>query len=132
MKKMKQWLPLILTAALAAWFLGTLWPPGDTDFAFNEFGALPLVFNGRLKPMDSLARNSLLQICEKQTLDTEPWKGWDEDPKIVSANEWLITVMMNPAVADVWPVFRVDNPELITLLKRRVTPLLLRPNRSRL
>jgi ABC-type transport system involved in cytochrome c biogenesis permease subunit len=117
MKKMKQWLPLILTAALAAWFLGTLWPPGDTDFAFNEFGALPLVFNGRLKPMDSLARNSLLEIREKQTLDTEPWKGWDEDPKIISANEWLINVMMNPAVADAWPVFRVDNPELIAQLK---------------
>src|ERR1019366_5343163 len=33
------------------------------------------------------------------------------------ANEWLINVMMNPAVADAWPVFRVDNPDLITLLK---------------
>ena len=91
MKKTKQWLPLILTAALAAWFLSTLTPTSDTDFHFNEFGALPLVFNGRLKPMDSLARNSLLEIREKQTLDTEPWKGWDEDPKIISANEWLIT-----------------------------------------
>jgi len=25
--------------------------------------------------------------------------------------------MMNPAVADDWPVFRLDNPELITFLK---------------
>ena len=118
MKKLKSWLPLLLTAAFAAWFLvGTLWPPSDTDFAFIEFGKLPLVFNGRLKPMDSLARNSLLEIREKQTLNTEPWKGWDESPKIISANEWLINVMMTPAVADAWPVFRVDNPDLITLLK---------------
>ncbi|MDB4793738.1 hypothetical protein OAG63_01765, partial [Methylacidiphilales bacterium] len=93
MKKLKPWLPLILTAALAAWFLSTLYPPPDTDFAFNEFGKLPLVFNGRLKPMDSLARNSLLEIREKQTLDTEPWKDWNENPKIISANEWLINVM---------------------------------------
>jgi len=70
MKKLKAWLPLIMTAALAAWFLSTLTPPPDTDFHFNEFGQLPLVFNGRLKPMDSLARNSLLEIREKQTLDT--------------------------------------------------------------
>ena len=82
MKKLKRWLPLILTAGLAAWFLATLYPPRDTDFAFNEFGKLPIVFNGRLKPMDSLARNSLLEIREKQTLDTEPWKGWNENPKM--------------------------------------------------
>ncbi len=75
MKKLKPWVPLILTAALAMWFLSTLTPPPDTNFAFNEFSQLPLVFNGRLKPMDSLARNSLLEIREKQTLDTEPWKG---------------------------------------------------------
>jgi len=117
MKKLGQWLPLILTAALAAWFLSTLYPPSNPGFAFNEFGKLPLVFNGRLKPMDSLARNSLLEIREKQTLNIEPWKDWNQDPKIISATEWLINVMMNPAVADAWPVFRIDNPDLITLLK---------------
>ncbi len=46
MKKLKPWLPLILTVACAAWFLGTLQPPRDTDFAFNDFAKLPLVFNG--------------------------------------------------------------------------------------
>ena len=117
MKRWNPWLPLILTVAMGAWFLDALRPPPDEGFAFNAFGQLPVVFNGRLKPMDSLARNSLLEIREKQTLDTEPWKGWDEDPKIITANEWLINVMMNPAVADTWPVFRVDNPDLITLLK---------------
>jgi ABC-type transport system involved in cytochrome c biogenesis permease subunit len=117
MKKLKPWTPLILTVALAGWFLSTLVPPPDGNFAFGEFGKLPLVFNGRLKPMDSLARNSLLEIREKQTLDTEPWKDWDENPRIISANEWLINVMMNSTVADAWPVFRVDNPDLITLLK---------------
>ena len=117
MKKILRWLPQILTVIAAACFLATLSPPQDTSFAFNSFGELPVVFNGRLKPMDSLARNSLLEIREKQTLNTEPWKGWNEDPKMISATEWLINVMMNPAVADAWPVFRVDNPDLITLLK---------------
>ena len=54
--------------------------------------------------MDSLARNSLLQLREKQTLNAEPWKGWNENPKIIPATEWLANVMMNPAVADDWPV----------------------------
>jgi ABC-type transport system involved in cytochrome c biogenesis permease subunit len=115
MNNFKRWVPPLLTAALAAWFASTLFPQRDTNFVFSEFGKLPIVFNGRLKPMDSLARNSLLEIREKQTLDTEPWNDWNL--KIISANEWLITVMMNPTVADAWPVFRVDNPELITLLK---------------
>jgi len=117
MTNLKRWLPLILTLTMAGWFTSTLFPPQDTDFAYTEFGKLPLVFNGRLKPMDSLARNSLLEIREKQTLDTEPWMDWNENPKIISANQWLMTVMMNPDVADAWPVFRVDNPELITALK---------------
>jgi ABC-type transport system involved in cytochrome c biogenesis permease subunit len=114
---MKKWLPPILTTMVVGILVWANWPPKDKDFAFSELGKLPVVFNGRLKPMDSLARNSLLQIHQTQTLNTEPWKGWNENPKIISATEWLASVMMNPAVADAWPVFRVDNPDLITLLK---------------
>jgi ABC-type transport system involved in cytochrome c biogenesis permease subunit len=102
---------------MAVWFLGQIQPPKDRQFAFNGFGQLPVMFNGRLKPMDSLARNSLLQIREKQTLDLEPWKEWYQDQKIIPASEWMANVMMNPQVADNWPVFRVDNPDLITFLK---------------
>ncbi len=102
---------------MALWFLGQIQPPKDQGFAYNEFGQLPVVFDGRMKPMDSLARNSLLQIREKQTLDLEPWKEWYQDQKIIPATEWLANVMMNPQVADDWPVFRVDNPDLIAFLK---------------
>jgi ABC-type transport system involved in cytochrome c biogenesis permease subunit len=116
-KKVYSWLPFILTATFAFWFLSTLRTPSDTGFAFNAFGQLPVVFSGRLKPMDSLARNSLLEICEKQTLDIEPWKDRSATPKIISADEWLVSVMMNSEGADNWPVFRLDNPELITFLK---------------
>ena len=116
-KTFQKWFPPLLTLVMALCFFGQLQTPRDKDFAFNEFGKLPVVFNGRLKPMDSLARNSLLQIHQTQTLNTEPWKGWNEHQKIISATEWLANVMMNPAVADAWPVFRVDNPDLITLLK---------------
>jgi ABC-type transport system involved in cytochrome c biogenesis permease subunit len=118
MKKILQkWTPPVLMLVMATWFFGQLQAPKDKDFAFNEFGRLPVVFNGRLKPMDSVARNSLLEIREKQTFNTEPWKAWNESPKIIPATEWLANVMMNPAVADDWPTFRVDNPDLISLLK---------------
>jgi ABC-type transport system involved in cytochrome c biogenesis permease subunit len=102
---------------MGAWFAGTLRAPEEKDFHYAGFGRLPLLFNGRLQPMDSLARNSLLQIREKQRANLEPWKAWYEKPKLIPGIEWLATVMLNPEVADQWPVFRVDNPELITLLK---------------
>jgi ABC-type transport system involved in cytochrome c biogenesis permease subunit len=118
MKKIFQkWFPPFLMLVMALWFFGNLQAPKDRDFAFSEFGRLPVTANGRVVPMDSLARNSLLELREKQTLNTEPWKGWNENPKIIPATEWLANVMMNPAVADDWPSFRVDNPDLISLLK---------------
>jgi hypothetical protein len=110
-------LPPVLTLVMAVWFLCQMAPPRDQDFAFSKFGRLPVVFNGRLKPMDSLARNSLLQINEMQTLDLEPWKSMWQNHKTISAIQWLANVMMNPQVADNWPVFRVDNSDLIMFLK---------------
>ena len=114
---MKKLLPIVLTTIMALWFLGQMAPPKDTDFAFSKFGKLPVVFDGRLKPMDSLARNSLLQINEMQELDLEPWKGMWQKHLATNAIEWLANVMMNPQVADNWPVFRVDNSDLIAFLK---------------
>jgi ABC-type transport system involved in cytochrome c biogenesis permease subunit len=118
MKKIFQkWFPPLLMCVMALWFLGNLQTPPDKDFAFSEFARLPVMANGRVEPMDSLARNSLLEIREKETLNAEPWKDWNQHPQIIPAAEWLANVMMNPAVADDWPVFRVDNPDLISLLK---------------
>jgi ABC-type transport system involved in cytochrome c biogenesis permease subunit len=116
-KTLQKWLPALLMLAMACWFFGNLRAPKNPDFHFNEFGRLPLTANGRIEPIDSLARNSLLEIREKQTLNLEPWKAWNQHPKIIPATEWLAYLMMNPTVADDWPVFRVDNPDLISLLK---------------
>jgi cytochrome c-type biogenesis protein CcsB len=114
---MRKWLPILVTGLVAAWFLSTLRPAPDKTFAFNEFGQLPILSNGRIQPLDSLARNSLLQIREKQEANLEPWKGAFDKPHIISATEWLAGVMLDPATADQWPVIRVDNQELISLLK---------------
>jgi ABC-type transport system involved in cytochrome c biogenesis permease subunit len=116
-KLFQKWFPPCLMAMMALWFLGNMQAPKDQTFAFTQFGELPITANGRVQPLDSLARNALLQLRDKQTLNLEPWKDWYQKPKIIPASEWLANVMMNPAVADNWPVFRVDNPDLIALLK---------------
>jgi ABC-type transport system involved in cytochrome c biogenesis permease subunit len=116
-KIFQKWFPAALMLIMALWFLNTLRTPPDKDFAFGEFGKLPIVYNGRVQPLDSVARNSLLQLRGTQTLYTEPWKDWNEKQEKKSATEWLANMAMNPAAADAWPVFRVDNPDLLTLLK---------------
>ena len=107
---MKKWIPLVLTAFWAAWAFSGLNQPAETGFHMRDFGRLPVLLDGRFEPFDSLARNSLLQIRTKQTLETET-------NTTVSANEWLLGVMMTPEQADGQRIFRIDNGEVLALLK---------------
>lgn len=109
-------LPWILAAAAIVWLASALRPVKDTTFAFHEFGRLPVVFNGRLQPFDSLARNSLLQIRNKQSL-----RDGRED-RTLSATEWAVEVMMKPEVANERKAFRIDHPDLKGQLKLAMDP----------
>jgi ABC-type transport system involved in cytochrome c biogenesis permease subunit len=113
----QKWFPPFLMLVMALWFFGQMRAPRQQTFDFAGFGELPIIANGRVKPIDSLARNALLEIREKQSVNTEPWKSHFAHPKMISASEWLANVTMNPVVADGWPVFRIDHPDLISLLK---------------
>ncbi len=113
---MKKWFPWIVAIVFAIWALGSLRVPKDKQLAINEFGKLPVMFGGRVQPIDSLARNSLLQIREKASANFEPWKSWWEKPKLISATEWAMLVMMKPEEADTWPVFRINHPDVKSLL----------------
>jgi len=114
---MKQRIPWILLVVFAAWALSTARSPREETFRISAFSQLPLVFNGRVQPFDSLARNTLLELREKQSINLEPWKDWNEKPRTLSASEWLLTVMTKPEVTDAWPVFRIDHPDLVSQLK---------------
>jgi len=74
-----------------------------------EFGRLPILEGGRVKPMDSFARTSLLMIRGTQTL---PSRGHS-----VSATQWLLDVLFHPETADAYKVFTIDDPDLLGLLK---------------
>ncbi len=115
---MKKWIPLLITALFAAWVAASFRPPAEkaNEFSTANFGRLPIVSNGRCQPLDSLARNALLQLREKQRANLEPWKENSDHPKIISATEWLMAMMMKPGLADGWPVIRIDNPDLKGLL----------------
>jgi ABC-type transport system involved in cytochrome c biogenesis permease subunit len=100
------WLPGLLAVALA---LATLLPGGKPrGFDTAGFGRLPVLQGGRIKPLDSVARNALLMIRGKQSL---PWEG-----RTVEADEWLLDVLFRPQVADRQPVFVINDPDVLGLL----------------
>ncbi len=78
--------------------------------AFATFGLLPVLHNGRLKPWDSFARETLLSLRGKQSVKTaETGKKW-------SAIQWLTTVFFESDTANRIEVFRVDHADLKTML----------------
>lgn len=117
---MKKYVPWVLLAVMAAWVLSGLRPVKDTEFKRAEFAKLPVLMNGRIQPFDSVARNSLLQIRDKQTA---PHKlhfsvlNPEQRGVMVPARDWLIELMMKPDLADTRKVFRVDHPDVVALLK---------------
>ena len=84
-------------------------PPRSTEpYALNSFARLPVSYQGRVKPFDTVARNTLTILSGRQTL-----KHQDRKP---SATEWLIDVLCKRRVALEYEVFRIDHPEVLALL----------------
>ena len=107
---MKRFLPWIILAVAAALLLPS-WMPSKAavdDFDFAEFGKIPLLVGGRVKPLDTVARNSLLIIHGKQELRLEGGRH-------LSAMQWLTDVLFNAALADQYPVFVVQNADVLGL-----------------
>ena len=77
-------------------------------FEMQKFGRLPVLLNGRIKPLDTVARNSLLIIQGKQTLGT--------DHGTLTAMDWLAEVLMKQNEADQRKIFVIRNPETLTAL----------------
>ena len=77
------------------------------SFDVATFASLPVLDGGRLKPWDSIARNSLLIIRGKESIRIEK--------NTITATEWLMDVLMNPEKADNYPIFRIDHTDVLGL-----------------
>lgn len=115
---MSKKLPWIILAVMALWALASLRVPKDkSGFNTADFGRLPVVLNGRLQPLDSVARNSLLLMRTRRSVSFEETNAnGNKVRKRLPATPWLMEVLMRPEVADTRPTFRLDNPQLKDLL----------------
>lgn len=76
------------------------------------FSTLPVLDQGRIKPLDTVARFRLLSYHGKQSIkvDGHPLFG---DRKKLNAMEWLLLSWFQPEVAKELPLFVVDNSEAV-------------------
>ncbi len=136
---MKNRLPWIILGIFALWILSSLRGPSEAEGIDHiGFGKLPVLLNGRIQPMDSVAMNALLQIRGtrkvplegnneagdwgdfleirgegKGLLTERNWYQFSKHPKKLTSTEWLLEVMIQPEQANERYVFAVNHPDLI-------------------
>ncbi len=84
-------------------------PPGDPDgqMRLNAFGHLPVQEGGRVKPIQTVAINSLMAISNRAEV-------YNEDGTSDSAVKWLLDMMTGKANKE--RVIRIENDEVLSIL----------------
>ena len=78
--------------------------PGE--FHFYEFGKLPVLYEGRVKPIDTLARNSLQILSGRQTY-------LDGDGKRQPAVRWLLDAVTRSEKSADQRIFNIYDPQVV-------------------
>ena len=95
MTKWSDYLPWGICGAAVLYLVACMYQPsyGPEEFQLDKFAALPVIGNGRVKPLDSEARISLMIISGKQTFK-------DLDGRTQPAIKWLLAwaLEQKPAV----------------------------------
>ena len=108
LRKITAWLiPSLCLLFIASAVFKATRPSDGLDF--KNFGALPVVSNGRVQPLDSLARNALLSIHGKQRVPG------DDAPATPAA--WLAELNFKPELADTRKIFLIHHDDLLGLTK---------------
>ncbi len=110
---MKKYLPFAALIFGLLYLLSSLRPAANmTAFDLAGFGRVPVLVNGRIKPLDTVARTSLLTLQGRQRVSTPE----NSAPFVHSPVEWLADIFFNPAKSDTYPVFKIDSPEVLSLV----------------
>ncbi len=107
---MKRFFPMLVFVGALLWVTSS-WLPQKTpssEVDLTGFGKIPVLVGGRVKPLDTVARNSLLIIHGKQSVRLA-------DGKQIDAMQWLTDLLFRAPVADACPVFVIQNAEVLGL-----------------
>ncbi|MGD9634037.1 MAG: cytochrome c biogenesis protein CcsA [Pirellulales bacterium] len=87
-------------------------PPSEVQI--YEFGKLPLAYEGRVKPYDTVARNALQILSGRQEVILVDNEG--EEASRLPAIRWLLDLISGAPAAAHQPVFRIENLDLLQTL----------------
>ena len=95
---------LFVIAALMA--ASALRPPAyqSPEFDIATFSELPVQVGGRIKPLDTVARNTLLVLANRQKVITP-------EGNTIGPIEWFMELTMRPDLADTYKVFKIEFPD---------------------
>src|SRR5437763_9124512 len=100
---------LVVLGALVAVAATFRAPRNSGEYDLVAFGHLPTLVNGRIKPLDTVARTSLLMMQGRQRVVAP-------GGRTLPASEWLIDMFYRPTAADDYPVLEVVHPDVLALL----------------
>lgn len=81
----------------------------QSGLAVDRLMRLPVLEGGRVKPLDTVARNGLLVINRKQHYISASGKK-------IPASDWLAELMLDQQAASQRKIFRIDHPDIVGLL----------------
>jgi ABC-type transport system involved in cytochrome c biogenesis permease subunit len=102
-------LPLTILLLGALYLASPFFQKPKSDFDFAAFGKIPVVANGRTKPLDSVARNTLLLLQGRQSVTTP------DGTKLIPV-QWLLDVFFRPELADTYQHFEIVHPGVLDVL----------------
>ncbi len=79
----------------------------------DAFSRIPVLRGGRVKPIDSVARNTLLVLRSKRT-------ALDENGNKVPAVHWLADVLFAPEQADKLKTFLIDHDQVLGVIGKKL------------
>ena len=79
----------------------------------DAFSRIPVLRGGRIKPIDSVARNTLLVLRSKRT-------ALDENGNKVPAVHWLADVLFAPEQADKLKTFLIDHDQVLGVIGKKL------------
>ena len=105
----KRFLPLFVLLLGALYLAGPLLQKTKSDFDLDGFGRIPVVANGRTKPLDSVARNTLLLLQGRQRVVTPAGDT-------LAPVQWMLDVFFRPELADTYQHFEIVHPGVLDVL----------------
>lgn len=109
---MNKRIPAIVALAILLLYFGRNYmkQSPQTEIDYTVFGQTPVHMNGRIQPLDSVARNSLLSMRHKRTFI-------DDNGNKMPAIVWLTELLMRPDLAHERPIFKITDEDIRSLLQ---------------